>query len=58
MVINKVTFIDEDGNWVIEPKFDDAFEFNKGKDKVVLQGKMVISLYNHERIAQIFEVER
>lgn len=33
-----VCFIDEDGNWVIEPKFDDTFEFNKGKGKVVLQG--------------------
>ena len=28
---NLVGIIDEDDNWVIEPKFDDAFEFNKGK---------------------------
>ena len=35
----KYGYVDEKGNWVIEPKFDDAWRFKEGFAKVELDGK-------------------
>ena len=32
-------FVDEDGNWVIEPKFVEAFDFHEGFSMVKIDGK-------------------
>ena len=38
-VNGKYGFIDENGNWVIEPQFDDAFDFSEGLAIVEVEGK-------------------
>ena len=35
----KYGYVDEDGNWVIEPKFDHAWDFDNGIAKVKLDDK-------------------
>lgn len=36
----KAGYVDENGNWVIEPKFDDVWSFQDGIAKIKLKGKL------------------
>ena len=36
---DKVGYIDDDGNWIIEPKFDEGKKFSEGKAAVQLENR-------------------